>query len=124
MFLLQWENAVMRATIEMGTWGTLAFCRKTKRVTNRGLRYDDVAIHPGAQTERRGVAGPGRDLLGGETSPTALIFSVQRHDELKPILCLMFSEGFVIAITVEAVYEGGVLKPAQPLPQNHRPEGD
>jgi hypothetical protein len=28
---------------------------------------------PGAQTERRGLAGPGRDLLGGETSPAALL---------------------------------------------------
>jgi hypothetical protein len=26
---------------------------------------------PGAQTERRGDAGPVRDLLGGETSPAA-----------------------------------------------------
>jgi len=35
-------------------------------------------------------------------------------------LCLMFSEGFLMAITVEAVYEDGVLKPAQPLPlQEH-----
>jgi predicted DNA-binding antitoxin AbrB/MazE fold protein len=31
-------------------------------------------------------------------------------------ICLMFSEGFVMGITVEAVYEDGVLKPAQPLP--------
>jgi predicted DNA-binding antitoxin AbrB/MazE fold protein len=32
----------------------------------------------------------------------------------------MFSKGFPMAITVEAVYEDGVLKPAQPLPlQEH-----
>jgi predicted DNA-binding antitoxin AbrB/MazE fold protein len=32
----------------------------------------------------------------------------------------MFSEGFLMAITVEAVYEDGVLKPVQPLPlQEH-----
>jgi predicted DNA-binding antitoxin AbrB/MazE fold protein len=33
---------------------------------------------------------------------------------------MMFSEDFLMAITVEAVYEDGVLKPAQPLPlQEH-----
>jgi len=36
-----------------------------------GLRYNEKAIYPGAQTERRGLAGPVRDLLGGETSPAA-----------------------------------------------------
>jgi hypothetical protein len=36
-----------------------------------GLRYKEHAIDPGAQTERRGEAGPVRDLLGGETSPAA-----------------------------------------------------
>jgi hypothetical protein len=36
-----------------------------------GLRYNDNATTTGAQTERRGGAGPGRDLLGGETSPAA-----------------------------------------------------
>jgi hypothetical protein len=38
-----------------------------------GLRYNDNAIAAGAQTERRGLAGPVRDLLGGETSPAAFI---------------------------------------------------
>jgi hypothetical protein len=37
-----------------------------------GLRYHGNAFRPGAQTERRGLAGPVRDLLGGETSPAAL----------------------------------------------------
>jgi hypothetical protein len=40
-------------------------------LSRTGLRLNESAIHPGAQTERRGVAGPGRDLLGGETSPAA-----------------------------------------------------
>ena len=40
-----------------------------------GLRYNEKGIVPGAQTERRGEAGPGRDLLGGETSPAALFFA-------------------------------------------------
>jgi hypothetical protein len=34
-----------------------------------GLRYNERAIAPGAQTERRGDAGPVRLLLGGEDSP-------------------------------------------------------
>src|SRR6516164_8878996 len=38
-----------------------------------GLRYNDKTSAIGAQTERRGMAGPGRDLLGGETSPAALL---------------------------------------------------
>jgi hypothetical protein len=32
-----------------------------------------AATAVGAQTERRGVAGPGRDLLGGETSPAIVL---------------------------------------------------
>jgi hypothetical protein len=31
-----------------------------------GLRYDGDGNHPGAQTERRGGAGPVRSLLGGK----------------------------------------------------------
>lgn len=30
--------------------------------------------------------------------------------------CTMFAENLAMALTVEAVYENGVLKPAQPLP--------
>src|SRR5262249_40657482 len=37
-----------------------------------GPQYHDKAIAPGAQTERRGVAGPVRVLLGGEPSPAAI----------------------------------------------------
>ena len=33
-----------------------------------------TATSPGAQTERRGGAGPVRGLLGGKTSPAALFF--------------------------------------------------
>src|SRR5262245_48116720 len=40
-----------------------------------GLRYNENAIAVGAQTERRGLAGPVRDLLGGETSPAALFYN-------------------------------------------------
>jgi hypothetical protein len=32
---------------------------------------------PGAQTERRGDAGPVRDLLGGETSPAAFVEKIK-----------------------------------------------
>ena len=31
-----------------------------------GLRYNEEVIHPGAQTERRGGAGPVRGLLGAK----------------------------------------------------------
>jgi hypothetical protein len=41
-------------------------------LSEAGLRYNDDAIVAGAQTERRGGAGPVRDLLGGETSPAGL----------------------------------------------------
>src|SRR5262245_49420130 len=33
----------------------------------------------GAQTERRGKAGPGRDLLDGETSPAACFLHLKSH---------------------------------------------
>ncbi len=45
-----------------------------------GLRYNEKANAVGAQTERQGLAGPGRDLLGGETSPAALV-SQRIHDK-------------------------------------------
>jgi hypothetical protein len=42
-----------------------------------------TATYPGAQTERRGGAGPVRGLLGGKTSPAAFFasqnFGVGRH---------------------------------------------
>jgi hypothetical protein len=37
-----------------------------------GLRYDETNNASGAQTERRGDAGPVRGLLGGKASPAAL----------------------------------------------------
>jgi hypothetical protein len=37
-----------------------------------GLRYNENAIAAGAQTERRGVSGPVRNLLRGEDSPAGL----------------------------------------------------
>jgi hypothetical protein len=39
-----------------------------------GLPYNANTIAPGAQTERRGLAGPVRDLPGGETSPAAFVW--------------------------------------------------
>src|SRR6516165_10347861 len=38
-----------------------------------GLRYNGNGDLAGAQTERRGGAGPVRSLLGGKTSPAALV---------------------------------------------------
>jgi hypothetical protein len=37
-----------------------------------GLRSGEKAKAAGAQTERRGKAGPGRNSLGGKTFPAAL----------------------------------------------------
>jgi hypothetical protein len=37
-----------------------------------GLQYNEDGTRPGAQTERSGLAGPVRALLGGETSPAIL----------------------------------------------------
>jgi hypothetical protein len=34
-------------------------------LSGTGLRYNEKAIAAGAQTERRGLAGPVRNLLGG-----------------------------------------------------------
>jgi hypothetical protein len=42
----------------------------------RGPLYNAEASAIGAQTERRGLAGPVRDLLGGETSPAAIFSSL------------------------------------------------
>jgi hypothetical protein len=38
-------------------------------LSRAGLRYEEKAISPGAQTERRGDAGPGESPPGGDTSP-------------------------------------------------------
>src|SRR5207302_3777408 len=92
---------------------------------------------PGAQTERRGLAGPVRVLLGGETHrPTLLTQSVHPSSSVRcPALYFsdwqragtMWSRPLasscgvrVMSITVEATYENGVLKPAEPLPLNDR----
>jgi hypothetical protein len=43
------------------------------RSSETGLRYNDVAIDPGGWSKRRDRAGPGRDLLDGETSPVDFV---------------------------------------------------
>jgi hypothetical protein len=43
-----------------------------------GPRYNKKAIAAGAQTERRGGAGPVSALLGGENSPADFLFSTRR----------------------------------------------
>ncbi len=77
------------------------------------------------------MVGPVRDMLGGLTSPanfefTSLPSSIGRVNFSSPTLngfCYngvaihpILAEVFAMAITVEAVYENGVLKPAQSLP--------
>jgi predicted DNA-binding antitoxin AbrB/MazE fold protein len=93
---------------------------------------------PRAQTERRGDAGPVRlPLAAKRTGPRCLGFSVRllatdaesgrakthagriffgRGFCYNFFIYTMFAEVQPMAITVEAVYENGVLKPAQPLP--------
>jgi predicted DNA-binding antitoxin AbrB/MazE fold protein len=92
-----------------------------------GLRYNGNVIGSGAQTERRGDAGPVRLLLGGEDSPAAFFpisgplaaGSAARagavgYNGLTGTTLL--EGGPAVPITVEATYENGVLKPAEPLP--------
>jgi hypothetical protein len=43
------------------------------RLWRVGLQKNENAIDRGAQTEHRGLAWPGRDLPGGETSPAAFV---------------------------------------------------
>src|SRR6476660_8266462 len=43
--------------------------------SNSGLRYNQKVIAPGAQTERRGDAGPGRGLLSRRVSPRLFLFA-------------------------------------------------
>jgi predicted DNA-binding antitoxin AbrB/MazE fold protein len=84
----------------------------------------------GQHRKRRRDAGPVRVLLGGEYAPAA--FSVVSHSlisnfptssqygkrlsaDLTDVL-----RGASMTITVEATYENGMLKPAQPLPLKER----
>jgi hypothetical protein len=71
-------------------------CRVLQDARGNNLEINDVMIHsllmpvcdtmkrpsPGAQTERRSLAGPVRDLLGGKTSPADFL-SPQRHEKPK-----------------------------------------
>jgi hypothetical protein len=45
-----------------------------------GLRYNGKTNDRGAQTERRGLAGPVRRLLGGYTSPAVYLFAAPQPD--------------------------------------------
>jgi hypothetical protein len=45
-----------------------------------GLRYNAKAIGSGAQTERRGEAGPVRVLLGGGHVPATLLASLLQRE--------------------------------------------
>src|SRR5262249_9761249 len=46
-----------------------------------GLRYNDQAITPGAQTERRGDAGPVRSLLDGKDLADQCLATVRPFQE-------------------------------------------
>jgi hypothetical protein len=53
-----------------------------------GLRYHKRDIIPGAQTERRGDAGPVRVLLGGGHAPAALLSVVRSQSFIGKALVL------------------------------------
>src|SRR5438874_2615366 len=57
-----------------------------------GLRYNEEANTPGAQTERRGLAGPVSVLRSGWDSPAALL-------ELQRFLCGFFFGYFFLPST-------------------------
>jgi predicted DNA-binding antitoxin AbrB/MazE fold protein len=94
-----------------------------------GLRgYTDNVIPPGAQTERRGDAEAG-ECFAWRRRLTGRLFLVSQarlpsprfhpggHGGILQVALLaLFGRVAVMAITVEAVYENGVLKPTQPLP--------
>jgi predicted DNA-binding antitoxin AbrB/MazE fold protein len=86
---------------------------------------------PGAQTGRRGDAETVREVLGATPSPTAFSLpsvvlvpqSPFRRGGGGDILpqAIVSSYGVkTMTLTVEAIYENGVLKPALPLPLKER----
>ena len=54
-----------------------------------GLQYNEKTKVPGAQTERRGLAGPVRDLLRGETSPAAFFVAQRGSDVVGGLLSVL-----------------------------------
>jgi predicted DNA-binding antitoxin AbrB/MazE fold protein len=91
-----------------------------------GLRYNGCDIDPGAQTGRPGDTGPVRDLLGGLTSPAAVVLLLVPFDPhvragiLGAAVVRYSGRAAAVSITVEAVYENGSLKLSQTLPlQEH-----
>jgi hypothetical protein len=46
----------------------------------RGLRFNEMAIAVGAQTERQGETGLVRILLGGKASPAAFLCFTMLHE--------------------------------------------
>jgi predicted DNA-binding antitoxin AbrB/MazE fold protein len=85
-------------------------------------------IDPGAQTKRRDDAGPVSVLLRGEDSPAAFLHSCRSQAAAAVSVkrrrwyttfnnrSAFLPGAEAMAITVEAIYENGVLKPAEPLP--------
>src|SRR5207237_1099738 len=59
--------------------------------SGRDLQYNDKAITPGAQTERRGEAGPVRVLLGGGHAPAAFLITEPQRCRRNGYLCSFFS---------------------------------
>jgi hypothetical protein len=90
-----------------------------------------MAAASGAQTERRGVPRPVRLPRGGEDAPAALFLNsgseltrlgldrTRRYTDIVRRYEIAFGEP-AMTLTIDAIYENGVLRPAQALPLKER----
>jgi predicted DNA-binding antitoxin AbrB/MazE fold protein len=94
--------------------------------TESACGYNGMDNAPGAQTERPGVPRPVRGCLAAQPHRpfSSLPVTIARQPPLlfggaggilnrMPVIS---SGGEVMSLTVDAIYENGVLKPLQPLP--------
>src|SRR5262249_39957903 len=91
-----------------------------------GLRYHGQVLSPGAQTERRGEAGPVSRSARRRTLTSPCFWSSD-YAISRLQTTMVVKNGWprhgvrVMSLTIEAVYENGVLRPTQPLPlQEHQ----
>jgi hypothetical protein len=83
----------------------------SKHLSGAGLRYNDNAIGLGAQTERRGLGGPVRDLLGGETSLAAFL-----SGRRKRLLAPFAPSGGFFAFALGGAKHADTLEGCRPAP--------
>src|SRR5215831_19426997 len=80
------DGRLREATRERARPRSREVCRRDLKKENitilllqAGLRYNEGTSNPGAQTERRGEAGPVRVLLRGWDAPAAYLLLVKSH---------------------------------------------